>query len=329
MSYLTHRHQYVQIDDQSSSRLSINFGVPQGSILGPVLFNLYVAELPSCTNSDTIQYADDTTAYRSCKSSNIISEIRKLETDVEEISNWSAENGLVFNNDKLKFIVFSSKRKENDKSYLIRSDRKSIAQETTVKLLGVTFDQNLSWTSHIINITKASYGILRVLKTFKRFTPFKVRKSLAESLVLSRLNYCNVVFGQLPKYLQNRLQRVENCAAGYVLGRYAKLIDVVHLNWLPIVESIDYNIVKCAFKSLHDKNWPLYLHCETVKHRRVLRSNGQGPKIDYAEKCTFQNQCEIFNDLPITIRQCEDQDIFTTKVRRFFKDKALTRALSL
>ena len=118
------------------------------------------------------------------------------------VSEWSAGNGLVFNNDKLKYITFPSKRKVNDKSYLIRSNRKSIAEETTVKLIRINFDQNLTWSSNVNSIAKASYRILRTLKTFKRFTLFKVCKSLAESLVLQRLNYNNVVFGQLPKHLQ-------------------------------------------------------------------------------------------------------------------------------
>ena len=193
-------------------------------------------------------------------------------------------NGLVFNNDKLKYIIVTSKRKVNDKSYLIRSNRKPIAEEATVKLLGVNFDQNLTWFSHVNSIIKASYGILRPLKTFKRFTPFKVRKSLAESLVLSRLNYINIVFGQLPKYFQNCLQRVQNSATGYVIGRYAKLSDVINLNWLPIHESIEYNSVKSVYHSLHDRNWPSYLRLETVRQKRVLRSNDQGNKIDFSEK---------------------------------------------
>ena len=144
------------------------------------------------------------------------------------VSEWSAGNGLVFNNDKLKYITFPSKRKVNDKSYLIRSNRKSIAEETTVKLIGINFDQNLTWSSHVNSIVKASYGILRIMKTF---THSKIRKSLAESLALSRLNYNNVLFGQLPNYLQNRLQRVQKSAAGYVIGQHAKLSDVINLNW--------------------------------------------------------------------------------------------------
>ena len=154
MSCFTKRHQYVQIDDQTSTRSPVHFEVPQGSILGPILFNIYVAELPSSIDSDSIQYADDTTIYRTCRPNGILQEIHKLENDINKVSEWSAENGLVFNNDKLKYIIFSSKRKVNDKSYLIRSNRKSIAEETTVKLLGVNFDQNLTWFSHVNSIAK-------------------------------------------------------------------------------------------------------------------------------------------------------------------------------
>ena len=229
-------------------------------------------------------------------------------------------NRLVFNNDKLKYITFSSKRKVNDKSYLIRSNRKSIAKETTVKLLGINFDQNLTWSSHVSNIVIASYGILRTLKTFKRFIPFKVRKSLTEALVLSRLNYSTVVFEQLPKYLQNRLQRVQNSAAGYVIGRYAKLSDVINLNWLPIYESIECNTVKCVY---HDRNWPSYLRLETVPQKRILRSNDQGNNIDFGEKHTFQSQCNIFIELLLAQRQCENKIYFEKKARQFYQDKAL------
>ena len=169
------------------------------------------------------------------------------------------------------------------------------------------------WFSHVNSIVKASDGILRTLKTFKHFTPFKIRLSMEESLMLSRLNYSNVVFGQLPKYLQNCLQRVQNSAASYVIVRYAKLSDVINSNWLPIHELIEYNTMKCVYHSLHDRNWPSYLRLKTVQEKQVLRSNDQGNKIHFGKKHTFQSQCTILDELPLATRQCENKISFEKK----------------
>ena len=110
----------------------------------------------------------------------------------------------------------------------MKSNGKSIKQKPTAKLVGITFDSNVTWKEQVNILTDSTYGLLRVLKTLKRFTPFPTRKFLAESLVLSRINYYNVVYGQSLNYLVKRLQRVQNCAAGYVLGGYANAADVVN-----------------------------------------------------------------------------------------------------
>ena len=144
---------------------------------------------------------------------------------MEKLLSWSQQNNLIFNCDKLQSILFSSSRlssKHNleDSSLLIRCSRQSIQQKANVKLLGVIFDQHLTWTDQINNIIKSTHGTLRVLWKFSRFTPTRVRKT-AEALILSKINYCNVVYGQLPKYLVNRLQQVQNTTAGYTYGWYA------------------------------------------------------------------------------------------------------------
>ena len=133
MSYFNNRQQSVQIDDQTSPKSPVHFGVPQRSILDPTLFNIYAAELPSCIDSDSIQYADNTTIYRTCRPNDIVQQIYKLENDIKTVSQWSVENRLVFNNDNFKCITFSSKRKVVDKSYLIRSNTKINSRRNNCK----------------------------------------------------------------------------------------------------------------------------------------------------------------------------------------------------
>ena len=161
------------------------FGVSQGSIPGPVLFDIYVSSLPSCLRSNSIQHADDTSLYLSSSIRNIQPTISILKSDNKNPNTWSENNGLVFNNDKLLSLLLTSKRTVYDRSYLMKSKGKSIKQKPTAKLLGITFDYNLTWNEQITIITKSTHGVLRVLKTFKRFTPFTTCKCLAESLALS------------------------------------------------------------------------------------------------------------------------------------------------
>ena len=331
MNYLTNRRQFVQIEDKASNTLPIHFGVPQGSILGPILFNLYVAELPNHIESESIQYADDTTIYRHCDKAEIVNTIKAIENDVRTLSTWSGNNGLVFNKEKLQFIIFA---KENfsllsDRSFLLRPNAISIKQEQSVKLLGLTLDQNLRWTNQVNITIKSSYSTLQVLKRFKRFTPFKTRKMLAESLILSKLNYCNIVYGQLPKYMLKRLQRVQTCAASYVKGNYTNIQDVINLKWIPVEENINFNIAKLAFQALNDPGWPSYLPLATETRRRNnMRSEDNGVILERGSISSLQAQVSlVFNDLPKTLRECNSKQKFCREAKNYFLDKALAKTL--
>ena len=148
------------------------------------------------------------------------------------------------------------------------------------------------------NVVKLCYGTLRILRQFKRFTPLNVRKTLPETLVLSNISYCNVVYAQIPNYQINRLQQIQNTAAGYVLKRYARMTDATeHLKWLPIKENNELSISKLVFLALNDTNWPKYLPIETVKNRLSLRTE-YTMRVTRGEGNSFSNQALVFNELP-------------------------------
>ena len=138
-----------------------------------------------------------------------------------------------------------------------------------------------------------------------------------------------MVYGQLPRYLINRLQRVQNTTAGYVYGRYAKTLDVINLNWLPIEEDIEMNTVKLAQKSLKDKLWPDYLKLALIERKRNLRSSNLGPMIKQGDDYTFQQQATVYNNMPKDFKEINDFKAFSRKIKGFYKDKALARVLSL
>ena len=227
-------------------------------------------------------------------------------------------------------IIFHKPRSlPTDRSFLVRSNGHSIKQESSVKLLGVHIDENLSWTTQINAVIKQAQSTLQVIKRFKRFTPWKVRKMLAESLILSRINYCNTVYSQTPQYLKKKLQRVQTCAAGYVLRKFASREDVVNLGWMLIDQKVEMDLAIAGFKALHDENWPSYLKMRKLKPRKGLRSNDFDTMIDPGDSGSFQEQvANEFNCLPRPFRDEQCIKKFYSKTKKYYLDRSLALSLS-
>lgn len=103
------------------------------------------------------------------------------------------------------------------------------------------------------------YATLTVIRKLTHLTPFHVRKQLAECLILSKIDYNNIVSHPIPEYLINPLQRVQLAAAGFVFGRYAHMPNLTNLGWMPIKERREYQLLNTAFKTFHYNDWPSYL----------------------------------------------------------------------
>ena len=163
-----------------------------------------------------------------------------------------------------------------------------------------------------------------MLKKLRRFTPYNIRKQIAEALILSKLDYCNVLYHRMPDYLIRRLQKVENAAAGFVQGQYANAENVLALNWLPVKERIEFNIPKLTYKAIYFKNWPSYLSVREVRQVRVLRSNNDGKKLEIPKiNNTFQHSAAlIFNSLRQDIRDCTTYHEYVKKMRTVLMERA-------
>ena len=279
LNYVSNRRQFVQIDDNQSEVVDVKFGVPQGSILGPVLFNIYVSDLQDQMNAKCYQYADDTTVYRHSKVSDLYSCQAIMASDMQHMGLWSQANSLTLNGLKTKIMLLSTAqlaRKHNLDSVplVVSVNNFKVERVECYKLLGIHFDQHLRWGEHVKNITASCYATIAVLRKLKHLAPYNLLKTLAESLVLS-VGYGDTVFYPLTNVDLKRLQKCQNTAASFVLGKYVKdREDLEKIGWLPMKERRDLHLLQQTFKAIHFANWPQHLGLEQYVNDRNLRSQG-------------------------------------------------------
>ena len=332
-SYLTDRSQYVQVDDRLSNSIDVNFGVPQGSILGPVLFNLYVNNLSEVlpTKVKCHQNADDTTLYTHCKPSELQDCQQEVQDTLNRLSTWSSQCNLALNPKKTKVMLFStaqlSRVNELDsRSFSFHVDGKKLERVSTFRLLGTQIHKNLNWTDEINIKISNCYGTLSVIRKLKFLAPFDVRKQLAECLIMSKIDYNDIVSHPIPEYLLKRLQRVQLAAAGFVLGRYAEKNDLLKLGWLPINERRESHLLHAVFKAMHSTYWPSYLKLDIHNPGRTLRSSSEITLKVPIESGTFQDcAAKAFNALPSTARNSVVFNDFKSQVKKYLINKATAR----
>ncbi len=186
-SYLSSRQQVTSIDDTLSSSLPVSVGVPQGSILGPLLFIIYINDMPNIVkHCKILLYADDTLLYYSSKSA---SDIEKyVNEDLNLISQWLDQNLLTLNCKKSKFVLFgSNSRLKSFTNISIHVNEHQLARERTFKYLGITFSENLTWSDHLNNISTKLNQRIGLLRRIKAFIPLKTRLIIYNALILPLL----------------------------------------------------------------------------------------------------------------------------------------------
>ena len=210
-SYLFDRKQQVQLNDIFSTNIhTITTGVPQGSILGPLLFSLYVNNFPKCLNhSSAIMFADDTSVFIS--NSNLTTMYQRANEDLNSIYNWLSANKLSINFTKTKYVMFRTLRSKPPPSNLSLSVHgKKIERVSEINFLGITYNENLSWKKHMLKILgkiRSSYGAIRKIRSYLTNKHLHI---LYYSMIYSHINYCLTTWFHGNKVIANKIQRVCN-----------------------------------------------------------------------------------------------------------------------
>lgn len=220
-NYLIHRLQKVSIDDQLSVQLEVLKGVPQGSILGPLLYIIYTSQLDKCLqHCKRAYYADDSQLYISCLPKDIALTVSKINSDLKSLHEMSAKYSLALNPTKSFYMIFAPKNQNHViDSIEIKICNTTLQKREVLRNLGLMLDCELRFKKHISNCTSIAYAKLKNMYKFRHVLTQKQKIFLCDSIVLSNFNYCDVVYGPcLDVNDKNKIQKVQNSCLRFVYG---------------------------------------------------------------------------------------------------------------
>uniref|UniRef100_A0A3Q2NWF9 Reverse transcriptase domain-containing protein n=1 Tax=Fundulus heteroclitus TaxID=8078 RepID=A0A3Q2NWF9_FUNHE len=282
-SYLSDRFQFVHVNNKSSSNSRVTCGVPQGSVLGPILFTICMLPIGKIIRQHGINfhcYADDTQLYLSINPDES-NQLLRLQSCLDDIKSWMTLNFLHLNSDKTEVVIFgpeSSKNKLLNQS--LNLDGINLASGNKVKNLGVVFDQDMSFKSHIKQISRVSFFHLRNIAKIRNILSRSDAEKLVHAFVTSRLDYCNSLLSGIPQNAVQSLQLIQNAAARVLMkiNQRDHISPVLaSLHWLPVKSRIEFKILLLTYKALNNQA-PSYIRALITPYvpNRALRSQTAG-----------------------------------------------------
>ena len=347
-SYLSDRTEYVSMGGSKSHTQSVTCGVPQGSVLGPTLFTLYLLPLGHIINKHGISfhcYADDTQLYLKTNTtppsntSTSISPfspppISTLSACLEEIKAWMSHNFLQLNSSKTEIMQIGTPHQiKNSPITTITFSGQDLNLSPTVTNLGVKMDPHLNFEPHIRHICKTSFFHLRNISKLRPTLTLADSEKLVHAFISSRLDYCNALLIRIPSKSLQKLQYIQNSAAR-ILMRVRKREHITpilrSLHWLPIIYRTQYKISLLTHQCIHGNAPPYLKELVTLKpSTRTLRSSNTyclNPVSANLRTMGDRAFCtaapQLWNSLPAHLRAPQSIDSFKKELKTYLFKKA-------
>ena len=324
-SYLKDRKQTVYIHSIESDVLPIKYGVPQGSILGPLLFILYINDPPLCLKYSYVHmYADDTSLYVVGKSLNELNTI--INTELEHVSNWCNLNKLVVNNMKTNCMLICTPKKRsrllNDKLdvYIKNTPLENVDSQ---KVLGILIDHSLKFEAHVDNVCNKLAKLLYLFNQIKHCLTYNGKQMFYNSYFLPCIDYCVTAWGYTNKQNLSKLSRYQKRMGRLILNDFNSPSTTLYdkLGWLTIEEQITYITATLVYKCLYE-NVPTELQSLfIIRNGRELRNTGINlilpfPNTESRKKCFDYTGAVIWNNLPNNLKYANSLTQFKIRLKK-------------
>ena len=326
-SYLSNRTQIVTTNGINSSELVVTSGVPQGSILGPLLFLFYVNDLSLELSSETDMYADDTTLHIKGRNKDYIQS--KLQLDLFKTQEWCIKNNMAINPTKTTCMIIGSRYKlktVNDLTLHINDEK--ITNVECQKLLGIHIDNKLTWTYHIDKVCKKLVSKLYLLKRIQYFLTPEMKQLYYNAYITPSFDYGCITWHTANKSAINRVVKLQKRIARTIYGGEkftSTALIFKHYKWLPFLSRCKYFISLLVYKSAHNLT-PLYINelvTFSTSKTYALRSQTRRDithrkaKTSYLQKTFSYSSMEIWNQVPIEIRNASTLNNFKSQLKAF------------
>ena len=330
--YLTDRQQVVAANGSLSKPKMISTGVPQGSVLGPILFLLFINDMPSCLLNAMINvYADDTEMHAYGSSIEEVTVL--LQADVDRIADWFRRNKLTLNLAKSVCMIFTTNTNVASKELHITVNGTRIQQVTSIRYLGIHLDSKLSWGNHTTEVCKTIAPKVGLLKRLKHMLPVESLINVYQSVVQSHIDYCLPVWGYACDVHINKVQRLQNRAARIIKVNYSREIRgielVGQLGWFNVKERRDYCTALTVFKSINGLS-PVYMNDLFTFTRDIIERNTRSAEIGdlyvpttvkhvYQQSIQY-NGAKMWNALPQRVRNSSTLPDFKMSLKKYILD---------